>query len=53
MLYDRIAAASPRGALVAAPMRAGQRFKRWIKQTPWAWNLASKTRAWLGALRRR
>jgi CelD/BcsL family acetyltransferase involved in cellulose biosynthesis len=51
MLYDHIAAATPRGALVVVPILAVQRLKRWIKQTPIVWNVASKVRARLGALR--
>jgi CelD/BcsL family acetyltransferase involved in cellulose biosynthesis len=51
-LYDHISAATLRGALVALPLAAVQRLKRWIKQTPWLWNLASRARAWVGMLRR-
>lgn len=51
-LYDHVAAATLRGALVALPMTAWLRLKRWIKQTPFLWRLASKVRALLGAPRR-
>ena len=51
-LYDHIAAATLRGALVALLLTAGQRLKRWIKQTPVVWNLVSRARALVGALRR-
>jgi CelD/BcsL family acetyltransferase involved in cellulose biosynthesis len=52
-LYDHISAVTLRGTLVALPLTAAQRLKRWIKQTPLLWNLASKARAAFGALRRR
>jgi CelD/BcsL family acetyltransferase involved in cellulose biosynthesis len=52
-LYDCISAATWRGALIAAPMLAGQRLKRWIKQTPMLWAAASKARAIVGALRKK
>ena len=52
-LYDHIAATTVRGALVAGPIVAWQRLKRWIKQTPAVWNAVSKARASLGALRAR
>ncbi|MBI3703488.1 MAG: GNAT family N-acetyltransferase [Rhizobiales bacterium] len=51
-LYDHIAAATWRGALIAMPLLAAQRLKRWIKQTPVLWAAASKVRAWVGALRK-
>ncbi len=51
-LYDFIAPASWRGALMAAPMLAKQRLKRWIKQTPILWALASGLRELAGRLRR-
>jgi CelD/BcsL family acetyltransferase involved in cellulose biosynthesis len=51
-LYDHIAAVTLRGALVALPLTAARRLKRWIKQTPFLWTLASKTRAMIGGLRR-
>ena len=49
-LYDLIAAATWRGALVAMPMLATQRLKRRIKQTPVLWNLFSAGRALFGSL---
>ena len=52
-LYDYIAAATWRGALVAMPMLAAQRLKRWIKQTPVVWNAFSAARAFIGSLARR
>jgi CelD/BcsL family acetyltransferase involved in cellulose biosynthesis len=51
MLYDYIAPVTWRGALVAAPKLAAQRLKRWIKQTPFLWAIASKAREILGGLR--
>ncbi len=51
-LYDFIAAVNWRGALAAAPMLAKQRLKRWIKQTPILWALASRLREFAGRLRR-
>lgn len=49
-LYDFIAPATWRGALVAMPMLAAQRLKRRIKQTPVVWNLFSAGRALFGSL---
>ena len=49
-LYDHIAVATWRGALVVAPVIAMQKLKRRIKQTPWLWNSFSKGRALIGAL---
>jgi len=51
-LYDYIAAATWRGALIALPMLAAQRLKRWIKQTPVLWNAFSAGRAFAGSLTR-
>ena len=51
-LYDYIAPATWRGALVATPMLAGQRVKRWIKQTPAVWSAFSAARAFIGWLAR-
>jgi CelD/BcsL family acetyltransferase involved in cellulose biosynthesis len=51
-LYDYIAPATWRGALVATPMLAGQRLKRWIKQTPVVWSAFSAARAFIGSLAR-
>jgi CelD/BcsL family acetyltransferase involved in cellulose biosynthesis len=52
-LYDIIAPVTWRGALVAMPMLAAQRIKRWIKQTPVVWNAFSAARAFIGSLARR
>jgi CelD/BcsL family acetyltransferase involved in cellulose biosynthesis len=52
-LYDHIAAATWRGALVTMPMRAALRLKRWIKQTPVMWSVFSAGRAVAGSLARR
>jgi CelD/BcsL family acetyltransferase involved in cellulose biosynthesis len=52
-LYDAVMAASWRGALLATPMRAALRLKRWIKQTPTVWKAFSAARAWLGWRARR
>jgi len=51
-LYDYIAPATWRGALVAMPMLAALRLKRWIKQTPVLWNAFSAARAFTGAAAR-
>jgi CelD/BcsL family acetyltransferase involved in cellulose biosynthesis len=50
-LYDHVAAANWRGALIAARVLAVQALKRRIKQTPVLWAVVSKARALLGALR--
>lgn len=52
-LYDHIAAATPRGALIAFLRAAGGRLKRCIKQTPILWEAATKIRSLTGALRAR
>ena len=52
-LYDYIAPVTWRGALVAMPMLAAQRMKRWIKQTPVVWSAFSAARAFVGSLVRR
>ncbi len=51
-LFDFIAADSWRGALVAMPMLAMQRLKRWIKQTPVLWSSFSAVRTFAGSLTR-
>lgn len=51
-LYDHIAAASRRGALIAWALTARQRLKRRIKQTPVLWRLFSRVRTLTGFLRR-
>jgi CelD/BcsL family acetyltransferase involved in cellulose biosynthesis len=52
-LYDYIAAATWRGALVATPILAAQRLKQWIKRTPVLWNAFSVGRALVGSLARK
>ena len=52
-LYDHIAAATWRGALVATPMLAAQRLKQWIKRTPVLWSAFSTGRALVGSLARK
>jgi CelD/BcsL family acetyltransferase involved in cellulose biosynthesis len=52
-LYDYIAPVTWRGVLVAMPMLAAQRIKRWIKQTPVVWRAFSAARAFAGSLGRR
>jgi len=49
-LFDCIVASSWRGALVAMPMLAMQRLKRWIKQTPVLWSAFSAARAFAGSV---
>ena len=49
-LYDYIAAATWRGALIAMPLLAAKKVKRWIKQTPAVWNAFSAVRALIGSL---
>jgi len=51
-LYDHVASVTLRGALVALPISAGQRLKRWIKQTPALWSLAGRVRTLIGSLPR-
>ena len=51
-LYDYIAAATWRGMLIAMPLLAAKRVKRWIKQTPAVWNAFSAARAFIGSLAR-
>jgi len=50
-LYDYVAMATARGAVVAGPLLAMRAAKRWIKQTPAVWNAVTKVRAMAGALR--
>ena len=52
-LYDYIAPATWRGALVTAPMLMARRLKRWIKQTPLLWKAFSAARAFAGSLTHR
>jgi CelD/BcsL family acetyltransferase involved in cellulose biosynthesis len=49
-LYDYIVAATWRGTLIAMPLLAAKKVKRWIKQTPAVWNAFSAVRAFLGSL---
>jgi CelD/BcsL family acetyltransferase involved in cellulose biosynthesis len=49
-LFDYIVASTWRGVLVAMPMLAMQRLKRWIKQTPVLWNAFSTVRAFAGSV---
>jgi CelD/BcsL family acetyltransferase involved in cellulose biosynthesis len=51
-LYDHVAAATWRGAIAVVPMMAVQRVKRWIKQTPALWRVASRVRELIGSLRK-
>ena len=51
-LYDYIAGASWRGVLVAVPLIAAKRLKRWIKQTPAVWSAFGAARAFVGSLAR-
>jgi len=52
-LYDHIAAATWRGALVATLVQTRQKLKRFMKQTPALWALVSKARALAGSLKQR
>lgn len=52
-LYDHISGASARGAVVAQLIAARRALKRWIKQTPAVWRVATKVREILGSLRSR
>ena len=52
-LFDHLAIARWRGAVVALPLLALVRVKRFIKQTPVLWNTFSKIRALVGALKGR
>jgi CelD/BcsL family acetyltransferase involved in cellulose biosynthesis len=52
-LFDFIAAANWRGQLVAAPMLAKQKLKRFIKQTPILWSAVSWLREVVGGLRQK
>ncbi|AMN39408.1 GNAT family N-acetyltransferase [Rhodoplanes sp. Z2-YC6860] len=53
VLYDHIAPATLRGAILAARLYAVGRVKHFIKQNPALWDKAYKLRAALGALKRR
>jgi CelD/BcsL family acetyltransferase involved in cellulose biosynthesis len=50
-LYDHIAIATARGAMVAGPLLAARAVKRWIKQTPIVWDTFTRLRALAGSLR--
>jgi len=47
-LYDHVAAARWRGALIVLPLIVVLRVKRWIKQTPVMWRIFTAARARLG-----
>lgn len=49
-LYDYLSATTGRGVLMATPMLAAQRLKRWIKQTPLVRDTFYRARAFIGAL---
>ena len=49
-LYDFAATATWRGLPARAASTVRRRIKRFIKQTPWAWRLASRTRSAIGRL---
>lgn len=51
-LYDYISPATLPGVLAAAATRLGRALKRWIKQTPALWRMATRTREALAVLRR-
>jgi CelD/BcsL family acetyltransferase involved in cellulose biosynthesis len=46
-LYDHVAPVTILGTIVAVPLDALRTSKRYIKQSPRLWNLATKTRAFL------
>ena len=52
-LFDHVWAATPRGYVVAMPLLAMRRVKRWIKQTPMVWSVFSRARSFVGTLRNR
>ena len=49
-LYDFAAAATWRGLPARTASAVRRRIKRFIKQTPWAWRLASRARSAIGPL---
>ena len=51
-LYDFAAAATWRGLPARTASAVRRRIKRFIKQTPWAWRLASRARSAMGPLSR-
>ncbi|HZD92047.1 MAG TPA: GNAT family N-acetyltransferase [Pseudolabrys sp.] len=51
-LYDHIAGANARGAVVAAGLREARALKRRIKRNPRLWQIALRAREVLGRLRR-
>ena len=51
-LYDYVAGAGVRGAMVAALLRMTRSLKRTVKRNPRLWNIAYTTREKLGRLRR-
>ena len=50
-LFDHVAFATWRGALVAVPLLVARRLRRLIKKTPILWNAFSQTRSVIGSLR--
>lgn len=52
-LFDYRAAVTAGGALALLPMQAAARAKRFIKQSPVLWKLATRVRTALGRLRKR
>ena len=52
-LYDFAATATLRGLPARTASAARRRIKRFIKQTPWAWRLASRARSTIGPLSQR
>jgi CelD/BcsL family acetyltransferase involved in cellulose biosynthesis len=52
-LFDHVSPATLRGYLAAFRFRATSRVKRWIKQTPMLWSVASRLRVLIGPLMRR
>jgi CelD/BcsL family acetyltransferase involved in cellulose biosynthesis len=52
-LHDYISGSTWRGALIAFALRATRGLKRWIKQTPMLWRLASGVRGLVGTVLRR
>jgi CelD/BcsL family acetyltransferase involved in cellulose biosynthesis/predicted ATP-grasp superfamily ATP-dependent carboligase len=51
-LFDHVAAANARGIPAAHAAQARRHVKRFLKQTPWAWNAVRVARSAIGALTR-
>ena len=49
-LFDHVAAANARGIAAARASMLRRRVKRFLKQTPWAWNAVCVARSAIGAL---